>query len=158
MEANIVPDNKPSKDDAKGARLVTKHHGSKSDAIKRSLKYHMAGLRGGRSGLAFKALEKLSHLVDSPDDATALAAVDKVIKLLPYTITREENPGILGMQGHGAPMNIQINFGEQLSKRLQGTHLQGLMSNLVPSSAQLISEAAEALSSLTPPPAPGVDP
>lgn len=147
-QANIVP--------TKGHPLVKKHGLSKSDAIKRALKYHLAGISG--KGLAFKALEKLSKLVDSPDDATALAAVDKVIKLLPYAITREETPGIGMLQGQGQPMNIQINFGEQLSKRLQGTHLQGLMNNLVPSSAQLFTEAEQALESLTPPPSPGVAP
>lgn len=153
--ANIMPADKPSKDDAKGRRLVTKHQ-DKGAVLKRALKYHLAGLNGGRSGLVFKGLERLSKLVDSPDDATALQAIDKIVKLLPYAITREENPGLLNLQGQAGPVNIQINFDQQIKERLQGTHLQGLINSLVPSSEQAgISEDAEDAQFSTPPPTPG---
>lgn len=145
MESNTVP--------KKGNPLVKKHGLSKSDAIKRSIKYHLAGLNG--KGLIFKSLERLSELVGNEDASISLQAIDKVVKILPYAITREENPGLLSVQGNGSPVNIQINFDQQIRERLQGTHLQGLISNVVPDSASLGSQDEASEAQFTPPPAPG---
>jgi len=101
----------------------------KSDMIKRSLKAHMAGIGG--NGLIYLALEKLATLVRDEDSSVSLAAIDKVVKLLPYCVSREDSgaAGLLGNNG-GQPVNVQINFDAQISKRLEGTHLRDLMEGL----------------------------
>lgn len=143
-----------SKKNAKGHPLIKRDATSKSDAIKRALKSHLAGREGAGSGLIFKALEKLAHLVDDADTSTALQAIDKIVKLLPYAVTREENPsGLIASQG--GPVQINIHFDDQIKQRLQGTHLQGLISNLVPSSAQSGTIEDAEVVEVTPPPMPG---
>lgn len=105
----------------KGGSGVALH--SRQRALKKVIAYHLRGL-GDNKGLLYKSLEKLNELIGSSEPEIALAAIDKILKLLPYVVQREGgDAGALPGQP-GAPVNIQINnFGDFLKDRLKNTHL-----------------------------------
>lgn len=120
--------------------------------IKRTLAYHLAGI-GPRSGLLFKALEKLGVMLDSTNPEEVMQAVDKVIKLLPYAIEREGSAQLIPGANGASTVNIQINnFDSFIKNKLSQTNLGRLLAQNI---QQADTQEAQVIETLTPPPTPG---
>lgn len=131
----------------------------KKFALKRSLTYHLAGI-GNDKGLVFKSYAKLNKLIDSNDEAIALQAIDKVIKLMAYAIEKE-TPQALLATGNGTVLNVQINnFDSFIKDRLSNTNLGKLLNNIELQPAPQVNSHIEEASfvDVTPPPNPGGSP